>query len=406
MATGAVMKKLLILLAFLAPLTAFADTTLKGPITFSTGLTVVGSKVSATSGGGGINQLTGVVTAGPGVGSVATLFSTMTANAFLTGNGTGLPNQVAITGLVLGAGASAPGAYGGTSCTNQFPRSLNASGAATCASVANTDLVSPSLTVNGTTCTLGGSCSPGGGITGFDNPSATIGTAAVNGTAITAMRSDAAPAIPQASSSTFGAVKVDGTTITASGGIITAVAGGGGITQLTGDGTAGPGSGSQALTIGRTSSSIFGLSKVDNTTQTASAGVTSTASTTINGTTCTPGGSCTPQGAVTPLTTGTSVSLSAPRGYFVCTGTCTITLPVPAAGDEFCVRNDNNVATVITFAALGSGAMYEKTTFLTYGTAGTGTAVSSGVAGDKLCVVGRDSTHYLVGSYLGTWTMN
>jgi hypothetical protein len=220
------------------------------------------------------------------------------------------------------------------------------------------------------------------------------------------MRSDAAPAIPQASSSTFGAVKVDGTTITASGGIITAVAGGGGITQLTGDGTAGPGSGSQALTIGRTSSSVFGLSKVDNTTQTASAGVTSTASTTINGTTCTPGGSCTPQGAVTPLTTGTSVSLSAPRGYFVCTGTCTITLPVPAAGDEFCVRNDNNVATVITFAALGSSAMYEKTTFLTYGTAGTGTAVSSGAAGDKLCVVGRDSTHYLVGSYLGSWTMN
>jgi hypothetical protein len=212
--------------------------------------------------------------------------------------------------------------------------------------------------------------------------------------------------IPQASSSVFGVAKVDGTTITASGGVFTAVAGAGGITQLTGDGTAGPGSGSQALTIGRTSSSVFGLSKVDNTTQTASAGVTSTASTTINGTTCTPGSSCTPQGAVTPLTTGTSVSLSAPRGYFVCTGTCTITLPVPAAGDEFCVRNDNNVATVITFAALGSSAMYEKTTFLTYGTAGTGTAVSGGAVGDKLCLVGLDATHYLVGSYLGTWTMN
>jgi hypothetical protein len=167
--------------------------------------------------------------------------------------------------------------------------------------------------------------------------------------------------IPQASSSVFGVAKVDGTTITASGGVFTAVAGAGGITQLTGDCTAGPGSGSQA-------------------------------------TTC--------PAKVTPLTTGTSVSLSAPRGYFVCTGTCTITLPVPAAGDEFCVRNDNNVATVITFAALGSSAMYEKTTFLTYGTAGTGTAVSSGAAGDKLCVVGRDSTHYLVGSYLGTWTMN
>lgn len=67
-----------------------------------------------------------------------------------------------------------------------------------------------------------------GGSTSFANPSGTIGTSAVNGSATTAMRSDAAPAIPQASSSTFGAVKVDGTTITASGGVITATAGGSG----------------------------------------------------------------------------------------------------------------------------------------------------------------------------------
>jgi hypothetical protein len=167
--------------------------------------------------------------------------------------------------------------------------------------------------------------------------------------------------IPQASSSVFGVAKVDGTTITASGGVFTAVAGAGGITQLTGDCTAGPGSGSQA-------------------------------------TTC--------PAKVTPLTTGTSVSLSAPRGYFVCTGTCTITLPVPAAGDEFCVRNDNNVATVITFNNPGSSVQFEKTTFASYGTATTGTAVSAGAVGDKLCLVGRDTTHYLVGSYNGTWTMN
>jgi hypothetical protein len=159
----------------------------------------------------------------------------------------------------------------------------------------------------------------------------------------------------------FGVAKVDGTTITASGGVFTAVAGAGGITQLTGDCTAGPGSGSQA-------------------------------------TTC--------PAKVTPLTTGTSVSLSAPRGYFVCTGTCTITLPVPAAGDEFCVRNDNNIATVITFNNPGSSVQFEKTTYASYGTATSGTAVSSGAVGDKLCLVGRDATHYLVGSYLGTWTMN
>lgn len=38
------------------------------------------------------------------------------------------------TGLVLNT-AGTPSAYAGASCTNQFPRSLNASGAATCASV-------------------------------------------------------------------------------------------------------------------------------------------------------------------------------------------------------------------------------------------------------------------------------
>lgn len=38
------------------------------------------------------------------------------------------------TGLVINT-AGTPSAYGGTSCTNQFPRSLNGSGAATCASV-------------------------------------------------------------------------------------------------------------------------------------------------------------------------------------------------------------------------------------------------------------------------------
>jgi hypothetical protein len=61
------------------------------------------------------------------------------------------------TGLVINT-AGVPTAYAGTSCTNQFPRSLSASGAATCASVANADLVNAATTVNGTTCTLGSTC--------------------------------------------------------------------------------------------------------------------------------------------------------------------------------------------------------------------------------------------------------
>lgn len=109
---------------------------------------------------------------------------------------------------------------------------------------------------------------------------------------------------------------------------------------------------------------------------------------------------------VTPLATGTSVSLAAPRQYYVCTGTCTVTPPVPAAGYEFCVLNDDNVATVITLAALGSSARYETTARTGYGTAGTGTFVSGGAAADKMCLLGLDSTHYLVASSFGTWTAN
>jgi hypothetical protein len=58
------------------------------------------------------------------------------------------------------------------------------------------------------------------------NPTATASDAAVNGSAATFMRSDAAPAVQKASSSVFGLVKVDGTTITSAGGIISAVGGG------------------------------------------------------------------------------------------------------------------------------------------------------------------------------------
>jgi hypothetical protein len=47
------------------------------------------------------------------------------------------------TGIVISTtGTGAPSIYAGTSCTNQFPRSLNASGAATCSSVGDADVTS------------------------------------------------------------------------------------------------------------------------------------------------------------------------------------------------------------------------------------------------------------------------
>ncbi len=60
------------------------------------------------------------------------------------------------------------------------------------------------------------------------NPTATASDVVVNGSASTFMRSDAAPAVQKASSSQFGIVKVDGTTITETGGVISASGGGGG----------------------------------------------------------------------------------------------------------------------------------------------------------------------------------
>jgi hypothetical protein len=104
------------------------------------------------------------------------------------------------------------------------------------------------------------------------------------------------------------------------------------------------------------------------------------------------------------LTTGTLVTLTPPTADYVCTGTCTVTPPLPSAGYKFCVYNDDDVSTVITLAALGGSARYENTARTGYGTAGTGTFTSSGAIGDFVCIEGRDSTHYLTVRFGGTWT--
>jgi hypothetical protein len=91
-------------------------------------------------------------------------------------------------------------------------------------------------------------------------------------------------------------------------------------------------------------------------------------------------------------------------GYFVCTAACTVTPPAPAPGYQFCVMNDDNVSGAITLGALGSSARYENTARTAYGTAGTGTLSSGGAAADMICIVGRDATHYLSPTYVGTWT--
>ena len=67
-------------------------------------------------------------------------------------------------------------------------------------------------------CTVGGGGCSGSGTPA--NPTATAGPAAVNGSATTYMRSDAAPAVQKASASQFGIVETDGSTITPTAGVI------------------------------------------------------------------------------------------------------------------------------------------------------------------------------------------
>lgn len=96
-------------------------------------LLVAGTGISLSGAGQVTIALsTPVVVANGGIGQTS-----LTANAFLTGNGTGGINQVAITGLVLGNGSGVPAAYGGASCTNQMITALSAAGVVTCNGITN-----------------------------------------------------------------------------------------------------------------------------------------------------------------------------------------------------------------------------------------------------------------------------
>ena len=101
-------------------------------------LNITGAAATATVSG---TTATIDVTGGSGVSDaeywVGAAHTDLTAEVDLSAVGTGL--------LINTAGA--PSAYAGTSCTNQFPRSLNASGAATCASVGLTSDVTGTLPV-------------------------------------------------------------------------------------------------------------------------------------------------------------------------------------------------------------------------------------------------------------------
>jgi len=165
-------------------------------------------------------------------------------------------------GLVEGDGSSLTVSGGIISCTTASTTQLGC------------------IKIDGTTITISSgvisAVQPAGA-----NPTATAKDTAVNGSATTFMRSDAAPAVQKATNALFGIVEVDNSTITASAGVISAVQPAG----ANPTGTAGPAAVNGSATtfmrsdaapaIQKASSSQFGIVEVDNVTVTSNAGVIS-----------------------------------------------------------------------------------------------------------------------------------
>lgn len=115
-------KWLWLLLLTVVPCAARADVRYCPPNPYNILECAAGATASGGGGGGGSGTVTNI--------------GNMTTNRFIIGaGGTDVTVAPSITGLVLGNGTSAPSTYAGTVCTNQFMRSLNASGVATCANV-------------------------------------------------------------------------------------------------------------------------------------------------------------------------------------------------------------------------------------------------------------------------------
>lgn len=189
-----------------------------GATTNGTALTLV-APVLGTPASGTLTNTTGYLLSnlsGAGTGVLTALAVNIgSAGAPVLFNGAGgTPSSITLTN---GTGLPIAGTTGyGTGVAGALAANLNAS----------TGLIGALTATNGN-CTVGNGTAwtsaacPGGTAA---NPSATAGATAINGAATTYMRSDGAPAVAQGSSSVKGIVQVDGTTITAASGVISAAA--------------------------------------------------------------------------------------------------------------------------------------------------------------------------------------
>ncbi|WP_156948877.1 hypothetical protein [Bradyrhizobium sp. WSM1417] len=179
------------------------------------GSVVVNGGALGTPSSGTATNLTGTA-AGLTAGNVTT-------NANLTGAVTSSGNATSLgsftSAQLLAALTTKTGSGSAVFGTAPTIDSLNATTAMTLAWITGSTQclqVNTSGVVSGTGSGCGGSGSTGA------NPTATAGPTANNGVATTFMRSDASPAVQQGSASQKGIVQVDGTTLLASSGVISA----------------------------------------------------------------------------------------------------------------------------------------------------------------------------------------
>ena len=214
----------------------------------------------------------------------------LTDTHILVGNSSNLAADVAMSGDatisdtgVVTVASSGGHVFGTAAFTAASAYDVAGAAAAAVAAIPDTSSTVFGLAkVDGTTITAAaGVISAAAGATGA-NPTATAGPAAVNGSAATFMRSDGAPAVQKASAAQFGIVEVDGTTITAAAGVISAV---GGATGANPTATAGPAAvnGSAATfmrsdgapAIQKATAAQFGIVEVDGTTIISTGGIIS-----------------------------------------------------------------------------------------------------------------------------------
>jgi len=114
------------------------------------------------------------------------------------------------------------------------------------------------------------------------------------------------------------------------------------------------------------------------------------------------------------ITTGASASLGGTynSGYtFNQEGTAntavTYTLPTPAAGKQYCVKNSNNGSAADTGTLEIIVANTGTQSIIYNGTkSSSGYIISGGAAGDSACVVGISSTQWEAYAQVGTWTLH